>query len=455
MNGIAYEEELLARLAERGDGLFDELQAVEEDFARSGRTFRNVDYPLSPRVLIVSPELRRQAEELGERMIAILERVIDLYLAEEETRRFFMLDSRAEDWVGIAPGYRRRIRISRFDTFLSPEGDGLRILENNTDCPAGTVFTGFVMELARATPTLARFLSALPPLCADPIASPDAFVGALLSAFAEFSGGEAPPERICVLQPGGRATPEVREQLRIFAERQLSAVVADPRKLAYRGGRLLAEDLPVDLVWNKVNTVYFEELEPASVAGLIEACRDRAVCHVNSFAARYVTESKLCAAYLSEPRFRAKFSAEDQALLARAIPWTRKLEDGEVRFAGRDYDLKELALERQHGMVLKTSYDIRGDGVTIGRSVSAAEWRERLDRCWGRPFVLQDYVAAPELQVPRRGQAEPGRKRFSLDLFLFDGRFQGFGSKMSEGEKLNLFQGGSKLPIFSLEPAAR
>jgi uncharacterized circularly permuted ATP-grasp superfamily protein len=455
MNGIAYEEELLARLAERGDGLFDELQAVEEDFARSGRTFRNVDYPLSPRVLIVAPELRQQAQELGERMVGILERVIDLYLAEEATRRFFMLDPRAEALVGIAPGYQRWIQISRFDTFLAPNGGGLRILENNTDCPAGTVFTGFVMGLARATPTLARFLSGLPPLCADPIASPHAFVRTLLAAFAEFSGRAAPPERICVLQPEGRATPEVRELLRLFGERGLAAEVADPRKLEYRGGRLRASGLPVDLVWNKVNTVFFEQLDPASVTDLVKACRDRAVCHVNSFAARYVSESKLCLAYLSDPRFRAKFAAEDQLLLARAIPWTRKLEDSEVHFAGQDYDLRHLALTRQRELVLKTSYDIRGDGVTIGRAVSAAEWHERLDRCWGRPFVLQEYVAAPELRVPRRGQAEPARQRFSLDLFMFDGRFQGFGSKMSEGEKLNLFQGGSKLPIFSLEPAAR
>jgi hypothetical protein len=449
LRGIELDDAQLVRLADRGDALFDELQAAEEGFLRSGRTFRNVDYPLAPRLLVVSAGLWHEAERLGRRMIEILERVIDRYLADEETRRFFMLRPQAEELASLDPGYGRRIRISRFDTFLT---DGFRrwqILENNTDCPAGTLFTGFVTAVVRSVPTLQQFLAGLPSLREDPIAGPEAFVRTLLGAFAEFSQGDAPPGLTCLLQPDGRASPEVRELAKLLEARGLRAAVADPRQLAYRHGRLRLDGMPVDLVWNKINTVYFEQLDGGAIAGLVEACRDRTVCHVNSFAARYVTESKLCLAFLSDPRFRPGFGAEDRELLDAAIPWTRRLEDSVVSYGGETCDLRELALARQEELVIKAAYDIRGDGVTIGRAVPPAEWRQRIESCWGRPFVLQEYVKPPELRVPRRGDA-PATKRFSLDLFMFDGQFQGFGSKMSEGEKLNLFQGGSKLPVLAL-----
>lgn len=450
MKGIVFDDEFLELARARGEGLSAEIREAEEAFTRSGRVFRNIDYPLFPRVIVISAELRRTAQILAECMLEILDKVISLYESDPATHRFFMLRPEAEELAAIEPGYRPRIRISRFDTFLSGNGSGLKILENNTDCPAGVIFTGYVVEIARHAPSISRFLASLPPLREDPIAAPAAFAEALLATYRQFCGDSSAPSRIGVLQIRGAASAETREMTKIFSALGLPSVIADPRDLVYRGGRLLNEGEPLDLVWNKINTVYFENLDVGSMGGLVAACRDRAVCHVNSFQARYITESKLCLAYLSDPRFRPAFTAEEAQLLDRVIPWSRRLESCEVCYQDGSWDLHELARERQADFVLKAAYDIRGDGVTIGRSTPASEWRELLARSWGKPFILQAYVPAPSLLTPKAGEEGLTRKRFSLDLFTFGGRFQGFGSKMSSHEKLNLFQGGSKLPVFSL-----
>ncbi|MNJ67189.1 hypothetical protein D3C77_633410 [compost metagenome] len=64
---------------------------------------------------------------------------------------------------------------------------------------------------------------------------------------------------------------------------------------------------------------------------------------------------------------------------------------------------------------------------------------------------MQELVIAPEIQVPSENRDVLTSKKFSADLFMFGGAFQGFGSKLSDELKVNVFQGGSKQAIFSID----
>ncbi|MGW3240318.1 hypothetical protein [Streptomyces olivaceus] len=58
-------------------------------------------------------------------------------------------------------------------------------------------------------------------------------------------------------------------------------------------------------------------------------------------------------------------------------------------------------------LVLKPAVGYGGQGVVIGRNVSAAEWDKKLDAATGRPHVLQDYVAPYSIDLPTPGGPAP------------------------------------------------
>ncbi|PHJ56854.1 hypothetical protein VF14_23990 [Nostoc linckia z18] len=451
MFGLSFEETYQSLISEYASQAYQEIEEIEKKCEDKKNVFRNTPFALYPRVLIVDSHLRSQTIKISEKLLNILEKVIQVFEKDKETQDFFMLDEIAESLVKIDPGYKRKIRISRFDTFLTGDATPFKVLENNTDCPAGVIFTGRIMKLIRQVPTISKLLNNLT-LVDEAIESSLAFVSELLSVYHEFCGTNEQMPTIAILQPHGKVSPESLTMINVFSEYGISSVVADPREFEYKGEYLLFDGKKVDLVWNKINTANFIPLlqDITSIQPFLHACSERAICHVNSFQARYITESKLCLAYLNSSNFQSNFTHEEQDLLKYVLPWSHKLEDGTAQYYGRELEIREIAFEYQSSLVLKAAYDIRGDGVVIGRSLPPDEWKERINICWGKPFILQEFIPPPKVIVPAKEGKNFTFKNFSFDLFMFGGQFQGFGSKISDNEKLNLFQGGSKQPVFSL-----
>ena len=443
------EKELVDWIQANRHKVFQELTETEDDFLANGQIFRNTPYLLFPRLLILSAKFKLAASFLAEQMLEILEKVIRLFETDQATQEFFQLSDHAKTLALMPCGYARKIRIARFDTFLDSSGTP-KILEYNSDCPAGVIFTGRLMQLIRNVPTFQRFIQTHVTMEDSKIEKPDAFIDSLTSAFREFKGGAVEPNCICLLQPRNAISPEIREMSQLLRSRSYKTFIADPRDLDLVGGALRVEGEPIDLIWNKINTVNFDKLEPPdSLKPFLKACSEGLVCHVNSFPARYITESKLCLAYVSEPQFQHHFTKEENLLLRTVIPWTRKFIDSEVIYNAKKWSLHELAVEQREQFVLKAAYDIRGDGVTLGRSTPPKLWSKIIQQSLGGPYVLQEYVPASELMVLKEPDASWSKMKFSLDMFMLDSKLQGFGSKISEGHKLNLFQGGSKMPVFA------
>jgi hypothetical protein len=65
-----------------------------------------------------------------------------------------------------------------------------------------------------------------------------------------------------------------------------------------------------------------------------------------------------------------------------------------------------------------------GQGVVIGRNVSAAEWDKRLDAATGRPHVLQEYVAPSSIDLPTA--SGPAPFEVGIGCLYVGGEFGGF-----------------------------
>lgn len=433
------------------------LSAIREDpalgvseiagFLERQPAFQNTRYPFALNPLLISASAVEGVRARVEAYVRLLEKAVLLYREEREVRDFFKLGDTAErliDAEGLPP---RAIWICRLDGYLTAEEQSLRILENNADSPAGTLFTPRLNRSTRAL--LASHLRDVRPVL--PMDEGDPFPEALLTAYRE-SGGEEERPFVAILQPRGRGNRESEEVAASFQAQGISAAVVDPRDAVPGDGGLAVSGRRLSLIWNKINTVYWNGLvaeAPHVVERWAEALRSRAVVHVNSFGARYVAEAKTSLALLHEPRFQDRFTPEERALIGGLVPWTRRLERGvEVEFEGERQELVPLLLKRQADFVVKQQYDIRGDGVTIGRGTPPDQWRKIVEESCGTGSVAQRYIrpATYEVALAREGRPVEAMK-VSLDSFLFGGRLVGFGAKASVNDRVNLFQGGSKLSV--------
>lgn len=407
--------------------------------------FQNTDYPLALPPLLIDSAALAELKQLTESYVALLEKVVRLYRTSAEVREFMDLGSAAEELIDAEGDIGRAIIVCRLDGYLERRSGRLRILENNADSPAGTLFTP---RLNRLTRDLIGDCLRAPPLL--PMDQSDPFLDLLLAAAPAVPGQR--PLRTAVLQLRGKSNLESHEVAAALRSRGHSSEVVDPRELTMTVDGLGTRDGPLDVVWNKINTAVWNEFV-AKEAGVVDTL-GRAARHdvgptmLNSYGARHVAEAKTSLALLHDPRFASLFAPEELALVDRLVPWTAKLERGAtVSYEGADWPLEKLLIERQGELVLKDRYDIRGDGVTIGRAESPERWRHRIGSSWRTGASVQRHVEPAVYDVALVGTDQRAALNTSLDSFVFQGRLVGLGAKASRHHKVNLFQGGSKLCV--------
>jgi hypothetical protein len=87
------------------------------------------------------------------------------------------------------------------------------------------------------------------------------------------------------------------------------------------------------------------------------------------------------------------FTAEERALIAAHVPWTRHFGLEQADFEGERVRLADFVVENRRRLVLKPADLSSGRDVWIGRFASAERWRHQVDRAAreGR-WVVQEYV---------------------------------------------------------------
>lgn len=411
--------------------------------------FRNRPFDVTPAPLLITQQAAGEHAARISRYVRILEHLLTLYRREPAVRAFIGLEPEEERLALLESGLPRDIIVARIDGYLRAEDESLMALENNADSPAGQLFTARVNGLVEALsgPYLrARGVS----FQKLPIDTEHALLDVLVRLWRCWKGSTRVP-RIAILQEQGRANVESQEMARMFTGRGVPVVVRDPQAVRFDETGARDEQGEIDLVWNKINTVYWRDFirrNAGEAERWHEAIARRRLLHVNPFSARFVAESKRSLALLRDERFRSLFELDDWNFLSELLPWAAKLEPGRaVEWQGTTVELHKLLLSQQHAFVLKEPYDIRGDGVTIGRSTPREAWLEKVDRGFAEGFIAQAFIEP--LQVPCL-LGESGRvqsMKVSLDSFMLDGAFAGFGSKASRNDRVNLFQGGRKLAV--------
>jgi len=103
--------------------------------------------------------------------------------------------------------------------------------------------------------------------------------------------------------------------------------------------------------------------------------------------------------------------------------------------------------------VMKPNDEYGGKGVFIGWEASETEWETALEQALRSPYVVQEKVELRRETFPELSPDLRFRDLVvDLDPFLFDGRVEGFLTRLSGTSLANVTSGGGEVPSFLVEP---
>jgi hypothetical protein len=306
--------------------------------------------------------------------------------------------------------------------------DGPRLIEINTNA-GGAMLNVFA-------------LGAQPPCCpaADDLLSPQGKIAELEDEFVamfrrewRLARGDAPLRTIAIVDDDARSQylyPEFELFRQLFERHGIEARIADAAALTLREGRLWLDELPIDLVYNRVTDFYFED--PKHLA-LRDAYRNDAAVITPHPRAHALLANKRNLALLTDANFLRGIGAVDADMrtLARLIPKTVLLEGDAERWWR---ERKQWFFKPAQGFASRGAY--RGDKLT--RRVFAE--------------ILQGGYVAQQIAAPgeRRHSCAGAAGAFKVDVrhFVYDGKSQLLAARLYQGQTTNFrTAGGGFAPV--------
>jgi hypothetical protein len=349
----------------------------------------------------------------------------------------------------IEPGYHRYAVSYRFDGFFGPDGR-IRFVELNAESPAGIAYADQLARLFLETPPMERFqrnYQVIPPRATELL------LAGLLEAYHDWGGSGEP--NIAIVDWAELPTATEFELLReAFGARGLASVIADPRDLEFDGRRLRHRGWPIDLVYRRVATNELLE-RLAECRALVEAYRAQRVCVVNSFRVKYVHKKALFALLTDETNARL-FDAAERVVLARHLPWTRRVARIWTTHHGRRIDLLDFILRQRRRLVLKPNDEYGGRGVVLGHQVGDLEWERCLGTALDGDWVVQELVEAERQQFPLWDDGVQLQDCLvDLDPILIGAEVGGYLGRLSRGGLTNVSSGSGLTPTFQVRLGRR
>lgn len=347
------------------------------------------------------------------------------------------------------PGFECAYPTSRLDAFFVSE-DELYFTEYNAETPAGAAYNDALADLFLGLPVMRAFQRRyqVRPLLARP-----GVLDALLESYSQWLGRRNLPN-ICILD--WREVPTYSEFILYqdyFRSMGLECVIADPREVEYRTGKLWAEELPIDLIYKRV--LISELCERGGLDHpVLRALRDRAVCMVNPLPCK-ILYKKASFAVLGDEENSHLFTEAERRAIAAHIPWTRRVKERHTDFHGDRIDLVPHILAQRDRFVLKPNDEYGGTGIVLGWTVDATRWEKAIGDALAGNYVVQERVRLPYEMFPslENGKVQLLDRMLDTDPYVCHGAYaDGCLTRISTEALVNVTAGGgSTVPTFLIE----
>src|SRR5260221_10083091 len=370
------------------DLLTDELAAASQAQLDDQQRQRGLFFGQRPlctvlRPRFMTPEQYRFLQSRTRVLLRAFDKAYRRAIEDADFRAQFGLLDWEEELVRHDPGFRNPSPTSRVDTFFVTDRGGLRLAEYNAETPASPGYNHVLTEILYGLAVMREFLRryevrALP--------ARHSVLHALVDAYRQWSGRRETP-RVSILD--WREVSSYSEFVlfsEYFKSQGLECIIADPRQLEYRDGRLVAGDFHITLIYKRV--LISELVERGGFdQPVVRAVRDGAVCMVNPFRCK-ILHKKASLAVLSDERNADLFTAEEREAIDAHIPWTCRVEQRHARYHDQAIDLIPYIVEHRENLVLKPNDEYGGQGIALGWHTSAAGWEQAIPTPLSQRYIL-------------------------------------------------------------------
>jgi uncharacterized circularly permuted ATP-grasp superfamily protein len=440
---------LIANLDERikndptvGPSLFDELLSMQRELGLLHGTRPTCPF-LRPHFL--SRKQYQEIANVSEVISSAFERLAKAALQDKKLLSELGLTEKEERMARMEPGYDALCVTSRLDSFLSE--DGFKFLEYNAETPAGIADQMQLEKVLMRVPAVRDFLKENKHWLPKPH---EKLLESLLAAYRESGGNEERPQ-IGIVDWKGVSTESEFFVLRdYFESRGFPTIVADPRELEFEDDALYANGFRIDIFYKRVIIHEFlgrfDDNHP-----LVKAYKAGRVCMANSFRSKLV-HKKAGFAVLCDPRYARLFTKEQQEMIRRHIPWTRRVREGHTTFENKEIDLLTVLRKERERFVLKPNDDYGGKGIFIGWETDQPTWENALNDALAHDYVAQERVRIKKIKLPMfSDKLEIAELLVDCNPFLFPNGVEGALVRISSSSLVNITQGGGQTALVIME----
>ncbi len=440
-----YDEVILSHPKEAQDA----IAFLTKEMDRRNCKFGTEILPTFLKPVFMSQNERNSISEITGHIMNILDKVTRLYFSHPELREFFYIDKRDEEIINVDHGYTKNVMISRPDSFLVNEN--LRFVEFNCDSPAGCGLCDTVEEILHETFILKKLTDRY---TFHPQKRSGYLLAALLEGYKEFGGTKEKPNIAIVDWEGVRTTNEFQILQALFVKKGYETIIADPRQLKLVDGKLEHKGFPVDLVYRRV---IFKELmaKRDDVKDFLKASHDGKVCVVNPLRSRLASNKATLAIMTNQKDFKGLFTEEENQIIRKHIPWTRRVLDMQTYYEGNAVFLKKHIISHKDHLVLKPADSYGGKNVMIGRETDEDTWANLVKSILRNKedWVVQRYVTISEMTVPVMNGSgiKMTNKKYNINPFVFAHRYAGSVARLSDQSVINVSAGGGLVPVMNYD----
>ena len=435
--------------------LTDELAQASEAMLSDQLRRRGLDFGGRPVATVLRPRFMTLAHyRLLQQRVRLLMRAFGKAYRRAIEDQAFRRQFRLLDWEERLIRHDRGTGVpsptSRVDAFVMDEAGTMAVTEYNAETPAGAGYNDALVAYFFDLPVMRAFGRRYE---AMPLLARHGVLHVLLDAYEAWSGRREVPRMAIVDWPEVPTRSEFVLFQEYFRAVGIEAVIADPRELELRGGRLYGPGGAIDLVYKRVLLAELVERCGAETP-LLEAVAANAVCMVNPPRCK-ILHKKASLAVLSDERNRMLFAGDERESITDHIPWTRVVEERRTEHGGAAVDLVPFVLASRDRLVLKPNDDYGGAGIVLGWETDDAGWERAVATALASPYIVQERVAIPSEPYPSMvdGRAVFADRMMDTAPFVSHGDYaEGCLTRLSTAALLNVTAGGgSTIPTFVVE----
>ena len=390
----------------------DYLETVEK-VANSNAQYKGKPVPFLYHPMFFLQKDIENFEKITSLIMSITNKITERFLQDSKFREKFRYPEFLNELIAIDNGYDINAPIGRFDIFYE-DYDNFKFCEINTDGSSAMNEDNIIARIISETKGLKDFGKDYELEYFELL---DSWVKESIKIYNGFDKKVEKPN-VAIVDFVESGTPnEFEDFKKTYIKNGYNCIIADPRDLKYRDGKLYKDDYRIDLIYRRIVT--FEIVNKiGEIDDFIAAYKDRAVCVIGSIRSQ-IMHNKIIFSILHQEDTLAHLSEEEREFIKNHIPYTKIFADDEKIF-------KEV-LNNKDKYILKPMDLNASQGVFAGRDLDYKQWETNLKEVWGKDYICQEFVEPyrRDFLVYKDDKFTTQSLGSIVGLFLYNEKFQG------------------------------